>query len=275
MTSNIIDSPQLDAFKQRFIDAQGWDEQEAKLQIRDGNACVENGRLRVVPPGETTPAGSHPVFEVLTPIGWRAPIRIARAILMGAHKARRPREIVEEALARVGPPPETAAKGGLSDLEIKRHCAAQAAWCLLDACDAPELANAAEGDALWTVIIHAIQFGRRELLLELYSNPELLAGALRGRMFSRGKSSTQLSRLLETHWLELRKKLGRAPTLREAARAAGGYFDPDLERWEFWSNPNGDPDELTPRALAERIARIRRRCEASEKKLKNSGHTFS
>ncbi len=64
-------------------------------------------------------------------------------------------------------------------------------------------------EGAWPVFQFLIHFGRRQPLLELYSNPELLASATKAQSFSAGKSLDPLTKRLDAAYLQLRKQHGR------------------------------------------------------------------
>jgi hypothetical protein len=66
----------LRSFRERFIAKQGWTNKEAKLRIRDGWACVRDGRVHVMDGDDQRPAGAVPVFQMLTLGGWKLAIRL-------------------------------------------------------------------------------------------------------------------------------------------------------------------------------------------------------
>ena len=80
----------LRSFRERFIAKQGWTNKEAKLRIRDGWACVRDGRVHVMDGDDqrpavvvpvfvirrVRPAGAVPVFQMLTLGGWKLAIRL-------------------------------------------------------------------------------------------------------------------------------------------------------------------------------------------------------
>ena len=245
----------LRSFRERFIAKQGWSEKEAKRYLRDGWAVARDRKITFVESAADLPEDARPVFQFLTPLGWKLPLPIALRLdgwIRDPAEGASLREVALEMLDSVLQPLDLESAGAcVDDIKCKRDAVAQAVWCLLDACDAKELAEVIKSDAFWWAILQAMQFGRRQLLLELYANPELRASALKAVAFNSGKNGDALTDRLEARWLELRKKSGRNPKTREVAEAAGGVFDGEL--WEF------EEADLSPRALIERIVRIKRR----------------
>ena len=88
----------IQTFRERFIAKQGWTEKEAKLRIRDAWACCPRWRVHVLANDGQRPAGAVPVFEMLTPGGWKLPIQILDRLTGLVAKAmssqRSPRDIV-------------------------------------------------------------------------------------------------------------------------------------------------------------------------------------
>ena len=244
--------------RQRIITAKGWSEKEAKLRIRDAWAVVRDGQVHVLTKDSQRPANAVPVFETLEPGGWKLPIRIWERLTGLVGKAmtsdRSPRDIVLGLLSQVEHPD---GQDESDEIKQKRHSAAFWGYQLLDACGDKALAGVIENDALWQAILAALQAGYRHAVLELYRDPQLLADLVKAQAFQSGRKPDELSRCLEASWLDQRAVLGRDPTPREVAEAAGGVWSEIDDFWEFDdlkslpSIPNG--------VLYDRIERIRRR----------------
>ena len=110
------------------------------------------------------------------------------------------------------------------EIKQKRHNAAFWVCQLLDACEDEALAGVIESDVFWQVVLSAFQAGCRHAILDLYRDPQLLADLVKAQAFQSGRSPDELSRCLEASYLERRAVLGRDPTPREVAEAAGGVW---------------------------------------------------
>ena len=248
----------LAEFKHRFIQAQQWTEKEAGRRIRDAWAVVRDGRVHVLDDDSQRPENAVPVFRVRTPGGLLLPIEICERLTGLVSKAmasqRSPRDIVLGWLDRVSHadgPDES------DEIKQKRHKAGFWNWQLLDACEDETLAGVIGSDAFWQVVLYALQAGRRHAILELYQDPQLLADLIKAQAFQSGKSPGELSRHLEKTRLELYADLGRDPTSREVALAAGGVWSEIDGCWEF--NDLESLPSLSRRGLRERLKDIRRR----------------
>ena len=257
----------LTGFKRRYITAQGWDERQVKLRIRDTWAVLRDGQIQMLPNNEKLPANALPVFEVLTPGGWKLPIHISErltGLVTRAMASRRPpREIILGLLDLLSRP--AGREPDPPDLHAKRDIAANWMREILYACEDPELASMAELDALWRAIVCAFNAGRRYLIYDLYRDPDALANLVKAQAFQSGRSPDELTRRLEARWLELRSDLGRPPKPQEVAEAAGGIWDEIEECWQF-DDLDGLPS-LSAGALCDRLDKIRSR-HPSEKFFK-------
>ena len=247
----------LRSFRARFIAAQGWSEKEAKRGIRDGWAVVRDGRVHFLYGGGPRPADAVPVFSMLTPGGWKLPIRILDRLTGLVGKAmssdRSPRDIVLGLLSQV----EHADGQDESDeIKQKRHTAAFWGYQLLDACEDETLAGVTGSDVFWQAVLSAFQAGRRHTILELYQNPQLFDDLTKAQAFQSGRSPDELSRHLEASFLELRDERGRPPKPREVAEAAGGVWSETDACWQFGKQP------ISHGALCDRLKDIRHRHQA-------------
>jgi hypothetical protein len=246
----------LRSFREQFIAKHGWSGKGAKLRIRDAWAVVRDGRAHLLTKTDQRPVGAVPVFEILTPGGWKLPIQIRERLTGWVTKAmsseRPPRDIVlgwlDSANSADGPDES-------DEIERKRHSAAFWARRLLAICEHESLSEVAGTDIFWNAVLCALQAGRRLTILELYRNPELLAGLTKAQAFQSGRSPDELTRLLEASYLELRTARGRDPKPGEVAKLAGGRWDELDERWEF-DDLDGLPS-LTHGALRDRLDKIR------------------
>jgi hypothetical protein len=250
----------LTDFRKRFIQKNGWNGKEAHKFLRDGWARLQGGKIVVVESSAEPPEGALPVFEFLSPLGWKLPLPLSLYVNDQLRKSAPgaktdAKSLRERVLAMLEAADETLLgeipKGAEGDIQIKRVGKAQTARVLRNICASEELIPVIDGDCLWEAILWAIQFGRRNLLFELYSNAELLASAIKAQSFSSGKGGDALSQRLESCWLLLRKKNGRNPKPARVAEAAGGEFDSELGNWEFLEG------ELSQAALHERLRRIK------------------
>jgi hypothetical protein len=245
----------LRSFRERFIAKQGWSEREAKLRIRDGWACIRDGRVHVLDGDDQRPADAVPVFQMLTPGGWELPIwiqeRLTGLLTKAVSSQRSPRDIVMGLLSQV----EHAGGPGESDeIKQKRHSAAFWAHQLLDACEDESLAEVSGTDVFWQVPLYAYQAGYRRAILELYQNPKLFGDLTKAQAFQSGRDQDELTRRLEASWLELRVKRGRrTPKPREVAEAAGGKWNVVDAFWQFGKR------SMSQGALCQRLKDIRHR----------------
>jgi hypothetical protein len=242
-------------FRQRFIAAQKWDEKEARLRIKDDWVCVRDGKVQFLDGSNKLPADAVPVFQFLTPGGWKVPLRVQEQLTRLVERAltseRSPRDILLGLLSKI-----EHADGADESEEIrqKRHQAAYWGRQLLDACEDPALADVVELDVFWQAVLYAFQAGRRHTILELYRNPQLLSDQAKAQAFQTGRTPDKLTRRLEASFLAMRVKLGRSPKPREVAEASGGNWSNTEACWQF--------EELglvSHRGLCERLKDIRRR----------------
>jgi hypothetical protein len=174
----------LAAFKKSFAKSQGWNETEAESFIRDAWAYLRGGQLVVSANGKA-PANAQPVFEFRTPTGWRLPPPLR------LHVWERLRPKAEVAVRSLGPRERIFAlidtqdwpKGNNKDSKLKWSLARQAAANLERHLESDELQAAS--DAVWQAILAAIQFGRRQLLAEIYADKETIKESMRGRLMNR------------------------------------------------------------------------------------------
>ena len=249
----------LRSFRERFIAKQGWTNKEAKLRIRDGWACVRDGRVHVMDGDDQRPAGAVPVFQMLTPGGWKLPIRLEERLSGLVTKAmtsdRSPRDIVMGLLSRVD---HAEGKDESDEIKQKRHSAAFWAYQLLSACEDKALSGVVGSDFFWQVPLSAYQAGYRHAILDLYRDPQLLADLVKAQAFQSGRSADELTRRLEASWLELRAKRGRrTPKPREVAEAAGGMWSDVDACWQF--DDLSSLPSVSHRGLCERLKVIRRK----------------
>jgi hypothetical protein len=246
----------LTKFKQRFIKANKWTDKEAKLHLRDGWAVVRDGRVHILEDGSQRPANAVPVFQMLTPGGWKLPIWILEALTGLVGKAlssgRAPQDIVLGLLGKIA---HCDSQEESDEVKAQRHKAAFFGYQLLDACEDATLAGVIESDVFWQAVLHALQAGYHHAILELYRDPQLLADLVTAQSFQAGRKPDELSRYLEASWLDRRAVLGRDPNPSEVAKAAGGVWSEIDDCWEF-DDLAGLPS-LTSGALYDRLERIR------------------
>ena len=88
----------LNSFRERFIAEKGWTAKDAKRCLLDGWVVVRDGRAHALTEGSQRPADAVPVFEMLTPGGWKPPIqiidRLTDLIAKAMSSQRSPRVIV-------------------------------------------------------------------------------------------------------------------------------------------------------------------------------------
>jgi hypothetical protein len=245
-------------FRQRFIEAHRWDERVAKLRLRDGFVCVRDGHVQTLVRNDNLPAGTLPVFFVLTPGGWKLPIQIHEHLTGLVSKAmssqRPPRDIVLGLLSNVehaGRPDED------DETREKRQKAAFWVCQLLDACEDKALAGVIGSDVFWQAILSALEAGRWYTILELYQDPQLIADQIKAQAFQSGRPQDKLSRRLEQRYLEMCDARGRSPKPHEVAEAAGGIWSEIDDCWQF-DDLDGLPS-LTQGALYDRLDKIRRK----------------
>ena len=187
---------ELVVYRKEFIKLQGWNDKQAESYIRDGWACLRDGRLAILSAEEEAPLDALPVFQFRTPQGWRLPVPLQlhlSTLLRPKEDAPSgglgPRERVFALIAKQGPPPKgDLLKRKFKASELKRVIAQQAASRLEDICDSDEFETA--DDSVWQAILAAIQFGRRQLLAEIFADEEAMQENMRGRLMNRkGKSS--------------------------------------------------------------------------------------
>jgi hypothetical protein len=98
----------LAAYRESFIAKKGWAPKEAQRRIRDASVCVRDGRVHILDSDSQRPAGAVPVFLMLTPGGWKLPIRILDRLTGLVAKAmssqRSPRNIVLGLLSQMSTP---------------------------------------------------------------------------------------------------------------------------------------------------------------------------
>jgi hypothetical protein len=245
-------------FRQRFIKAKGWDEKEAKRRTKDAWACVLDGRIVELPRGEKLPADAVPIFLIKTPGSWKPPIeieeRLTGLVTRALTSERSPRDILLGLLAKIEHP-----EGEDESEEIKQKRDSAAFWAeqLLDACKDPALAEAVKSDPFWQALISAFQAGRRLTVLELYQTPQILADLIKAQAFQAGRSPDEMTKRLDSSFLELRAALGRAPKPREVAELAGGVWSKVESCWEF-DDLVGKPS-ISHGALCDRLKDIRRK----------------
>ena len=141
---------ELVVYRKEFIKLQGWNDKQAESYIRDGWACLRDGRLEILSAEEEAPLDALPVFQFRTPQGWRLPVplqlhlsTLLRPQADAPSGGLGPRERVFALIAKQGPPP----KGDLLERkfkasELKRVIAQQAASHLEDICDSDEFETA-------------------------------------------------------------------------------------------------------------------------------------
>ena len=82
-----------------------------------------------------------------------------------------------------------------------------------------------------------------------------MADMLRAQAFRSGRAPDELTRRLETSYLELRAERGQDPKPGEVAEAAGGKWN-ELDGW--WEFPFDDLQTPSHKALCRRIEAIRK-----------------
>ena len=216
------------------------------------------GRVHVLAEDSQRPANAVPVFQMLTPGGWKLPIRILDHLTGLVAKAmssdRSPRDIV---LGLLDLADHADGQDESDDIKKKRHSEAFWVLQLLNACEDEALSGVTGSDVFWQAVLSAYQAGRRHTILELYQTPQLLADLIKAQVFQSGRSPDELTQCLEVSFLKLCAERERPPKSREVAKAAGGVWSEIDDRWEF--------DELkslpsvTHRGLCERLKDIRRK----------------
>ena len=248
----------LRSFREQFIAAQGWTEKEAKLRIRDGWVCVRDGRVRVLSNDGQLPADAVPVFLMLTPGGWKLPIqtceRLTGLVAKAMSSQRSPRDIVLGLLDLAN---HADGPNESDEIKQKRHKASFWVWQLLDACEDGTLAGVIRTDVFWQAVLYALEAGRWLTILELYQNPQLLAGLIKAQSFQNGRTPDELTQQLEASYLKQRAERGRDPKPREVAEAAGGVWNQYDDCWEF-DDLDGLPS-VSSGALYDRLDKIRRK----------------
>jgi hypothetical protein len=248
----------LAEFRQRFIEAEGWTEKEARRRIRDGWARVRDGKVQRIFDNVNLPADAVPVFEILTPGWWKPPIQIHEQLTGLVTKAMEsessPKDVALGLLSQIEPP-----DGQDESVEIRRRRehAAFCVWQVLDACEDKSLAEAVKTDAFWQAVLWAFHAGERHAVLELYRNPQLLADLIKAQAFGSGRSPDELTKRLTKSYLELHAERGRSPKLKEVAEAAGGKWSNAEACWQF-----GKLGPVTHRGPCERLKDIRRKYPA-------------
>jgi hypothetical protein len=244
----------LAGYRESFIAKQGWAPKEAQRRIRDASVCVRDGRVYVLADDSQRPEGAVPVFLILTPGGWKLPIRILERLTGLVEKAmssnRSPRDIVLGLLDLAN---HAGGQEESDEIKKNRHAAAFWAWQLLDACEDGTLAGVIGSDAFWQAVLYALQAGRRHAILELYQNPQLFDDLTKAQAFQSGRSPDELTRRLEARWLDLRAERGRPPKSREVAEAAGGVWSEIDACWQFGER------SISHGALCDRLKDIRHR----------------
>jgi hypothetical protein len=248
----------LAAYRESFIAKQGWAPKEAQGRIRDASVCVRDGRVYVLADDSQQPEGAVPVFLILTPGGWKLPIRILDRFTGLVAKAmssqRSPRDIV---LGLLDSANHAGGQEESDENKKNRHSAAFWSHQLLDACEDETLSGIVESDVFWQVPLSAYQAGYRQAILDLYRDPQLLADLVKVQAFQCGRSPDELTRFLEERFLELLAERGRPPKPREVAEAAGGRWDELDDRWQF--DDISSLPSVSHRGLCERLKVIRRK----------------
>ena len=238
----------LRTFRERFIAVQGWTEKDAKLRIHDAWAVVRDGRVHVLAEDSQRPASAVPVFLMLTPGGWKLPIRIVERLTGLVEKAmssdRSPRDIVLGLLDLAN---HADGQDDSDEIKRKRHKAAFWTLQLLDACEDEALSGVVEHDVFWQAILSALEAGRWLTILEVYRDLQLLADLIKAQSFQSGRSPDELTQCLEVSFLELlRAERGRPTKPREVAEAAGGVWSPIDDCWQFDELKNLPPVTRIP-----------------------------
>ena len=244
----------LHSFREQLIAAQGWTEKEAKLRIRDAWACVRDGRVHFLANDGQLPADAVPVFQTLTPGGWKPPIeildRLTGLITMAMSSQRSPRDIVLGLLdlANHADGPDES-----DEIKQKRHNAAYWGHQLLDACEDEALTGVVETDVFWQALLYAFQAGGRHTILALCRDPQLLSDLIKAQAFRSGRNPDALTQRLEASYLALRRERGRLPKPGAVAKAAGGKWLRGNDCWQFGTQLIGTE------ALYSRLKDIRQR----------------
>ena len=234
----------LRTFRERFIAVQGWTEKDAKLRIHDAWAVVRDGRVHVLAEDSQRPASAVPVFLMLTPGGWKLPIRIVERLTGLVEKAmssdRSPRDIVLGLLDLAN---HADGQDDSDEIKRKRHKAAFWTLQLLDACEDEALSGVVEHDVFWQAILSALEAGRWLTILELYRDLQLLADLIKAQSFQSGRSPDELTQCLEVSFLELlRAQRGR---LRDRAAHQGEAHQSSMAAQQGWKAPSAYLRTLT------------------------------
>jgi hypothetical protein len=183
---------ELAAYRKEFINSKGWSEKQVASWIRDAWAYFDNGELAI--PLETR-SDALPVFQFRTPAGWKFPLLLRLHVLEqfrlqgrlqgdSSVKSLTPREEVFALIREQG----STITGQSGQSELKRELAEREARNLSWFLDSEEFDRA--GDPVWYAISAAYQFGRLQLLAEIYADEEVLEENMLGPLMNRkGKTA--------------------------------------------------------------------------------------